>query len=225
MDIKFQEYDGSFYAYSPSIVREADQLMMKLDEKDCTHILIFSCAPGQKADLSEPELQAHLRKKAEILLEAENERISENVTVRCISYRDFRMNNCSIELPGRIAEYTVYGCRLLRRQEPETLYVCLPQKHMRSSAIVAVTISYRIEYCSGNDGKYAGRQRTRPYYAVQFEEAADYQDGGIVYSLENIPFLFPITKDMLDQKRLYIDAGMGVPKFQTTVPGLNLKKL
>lgn len=219
MEIQFQEYDGSFYALNPRIVRESNQLTMKLDEQSCTHFLLFSRVPAGAADLSDPETQALLRAMADRLLDAEDELLTEDTTVRCVSYRDYRMNNYAVELPGRIAEYTVYGCRFLRSQE--TLCVALPQRQMCRSAIVSITVSYRLDFLSGTEGKY-GRQR--PCYAARFEKVPSYPDGGVVYTLDDLPFQFPITREMLGET-VYIDAGRGAPKFQTTVSGLNLKKI
>lgn len=226
MELEFREYDGSCYALSPRIERRADQLIMKLEEQSCTHFLLFSRTPNGIVDLSKPELQERLLKSQETLLDAVDEPLLEDVAVSCVSYRDYRMNDYAVNLPQRIAEYTVIGCRLAKHESPEKLRVFIPQPQMRYSANVSLTVSYRLSPYSGEDSRTIPGKRTaaRMLCVVEFDEIPNYQDGGIIYRIEGVPYKFPITRDMVGGKKLYIDAAMGMPKFETTVSGLILRQ-
>lgn len=224
MDIQFREYDGSFFALNPRIERRVNQLVIELDEQACTHFLILSHAPGTTADLRDPQLQEALRSRGEALLEADREALTEEITVSCVSYRNYRMNEKAIKIPYQITEYMIFGCRLLRNQEPEVFRVALPQEQMHFSTCVSFTVSYRLQLWNAEKSA-AGKRGGRSFYIAEFEEVPDYQDGGIVYTLEGLPFSFPITKAMLGGQKLYIDAGRGMPKFQTTISGLSLRKI
>lgn len=225
MELEFRDYDGSCFALNPRIERRADQLVMKLDEQSCTHFLLFSRTPNGIVDLNDPALQGQLRNNQGLLLEAIDEPLSEDVAVSCISYRNYRMNDYAINLPQRIAEYTVVGCRLAKQESPEKLRVFIPQPQMSYSANVSLTVHYRVSPCSGEDGRLISGKRAagQPFCVVEFDDIPNYQDGGIVYRIEGIPYKFPITRAMVGGKRLYIDAAMGIPQFETTVSGLSLK--
>ena len=96
MNIQFQEYDGTFFALNPRIERSSDQLLMKLDEQNCTHFLVFSHTSAKAADLSAPQLRERLCAEGERLLHAEDEILTDEITVTCVSYRDYRMHNYAI---------------------------------------------------------------------------------------------------------------------------------
>lgn len=226
MELEFRDYDGSCYALNPRIERRADQLVMKLDEQSCTHFLLFSRTPNGIVDLSDSELREQLLKSREALLDAVDKPLSEDIAVSCISYRDYRMNDYAVNLPQRIAEYTVMGCRLARQESPEKLRVFIPQPQMSCSANVSLTVSYRISPYSGEDGRMIPGKRAAAQMlcAVEFDDIPNYQDGGIIYRIEGIPYQFPITREMVGGKKLYIDTAMGMPKFETTVSGLVLRQ-
>lgn len=223
MELKFQEYDGSCYALSPRIERRANQLIMKLDEKSCTHFLLFSRMPNGSVDLNDAELQKQLIDKQETLLDAADEPLLEGIAVSCVSYRDYRMNDYAVNLPQRITEYTVIGCQLAKREFPEKLRVFIPQPQMSCSANVSLTVSYRVSPYFGEDSR-GKRIAPQMLCVAMFDDIPNYQEGGIIYRIEGIPYEFPITRDMVGGKKLYINTAMGMPKFETTVSGLVLKQ-
>lgn len=226
MELEFREYDGSCYALNPQIERRADQLIMKLDEQSCTHFLLFSRTPNGIVDLNDSGLQEQLLKNQGTLLDAMDEPLLEDVAVSCISYRDYRMNDYAVNLPQRIAEYTVIGCRLAKQEAPEKLRVFIPQPQMSYSANVSLTVSYRISPYSSEDSRIIPGKRAAAQMlcVVEFDDIPSYQDGEIIYKIEGIPYKFPITRDMVGGKKLYINTAMGMPKFETTVSGLVLKQ-
>ena len=226
MDIKFQEYDGSCFALNPRIERRADQLIMKLDEQSCTHFLLFSRTPSGKVDLNDKNLQEQLTKISDTLIDLQDEPLSDDIAVSCVSFRNYRMNNYAVDLPQRIAEYTVIGCRLNRHEDPEKLMVYIPQPQMSFSANVSLTVRYRMTPYDGDGSKIIPGKRTeqKSLYLVEFDDIPNYQNGGIVYRIEGLPYQFPITREMVGGKKLFIDISAGMPRFETTVSGLVLKQ-
>lgn len=227
MKIIFQEYNGNAYALNPRIERDQNQLSLTFDEQACSHFLLFTHRPGDILNLREELMQEQLYSLGENLLSTENQKLSNTIAVRCIPYHEYRMiNNRSIKLAERIAGYTIFGCQMMRQYDPEQFHIILPQAHMSNYINVSVDVPYRISYVPENDGmRGAYRHSAQAFYVVQFEDVDNYQDGAVVYTLDNMPIPIPITKEMLGGKKLYIDAGMGAPKFQTAISGFNLKKL
>ena len=227
MDVYFREYTSNAYALNPRIERNANQLRLKFDEENCSHFLLFSHTPEEKVDLHNPHLQELLSKMSDGLLREEKQAVTNTISVQCVKYKDYRIrNDYSIPLKDSIAGYTIFGCQMMRQYEPEQFHVIMPQEHMNNSITVSVSVPYRISYFPDNEGAHgANRRGGQAYYLVQFEDVPNYQDGGVVYTLDNIPVSFPITRQMLGGKKLYIDGGKGAPKFRTTVSGLVLKKI
>lgn len=226
MELEFREYDGSCFALNPRIERRADQLIMKLDEQSCTHFLLFSQTPNGTVDLNVPSLQEQLINNKDALLDATDEPLSDDIAVSCISYKNYRMNDYAINLPQRIAEYTVVGCKLAKLEEPQRLRIFIPQPQMSFSANVSLTAYYRVSPYAGDESRIIQGKHgiNQPLCVVEFDDIPNYQDGGIVYRIEGIPYAFPITRDMVGGKKIYIDASSGLPKFETTVSGLVIKK-
>lgn len=222
MELEFRDYDGDTVALNPRIERRGEQLIMKLNEQNCDYFLILSQTPGGRVDLHDMQLQEALVQKKDLLPAVQDEPLTEETAFSCIEWSDYRVNDYAIDLSNRIAEYAVFGCR----EEEGRLVVFLPEEGMSCWAGVSLTVSYRIVQISGDASRrhFAKSTVQQPFYAVEFDDIPNYQDGGIAYSFEGLPWKYPVTREMLGEKQLYIEAGYGIPRFFTTISGLELKK-
>lgn len=223
MELEFREYDGSIAALNPRIERSGDQLMMKLNEHGCDYFLVLSRIPGGYVDLHDMQIREELLKKQDFLPTVQDEPLTEEIAFSCVEWSDYRVNDYAIDLPNRIAEYTVVGCR----EEEGRLVVFMPEEGMSCSAKVSLTVSYRLVMISGEVSRrpFAKAAMQQSFYVAEFDDIPNYQDGEIVYTLEGSQWKYPITREMLGKKKLFIEAGCGIPKFSTAVSGLELKKV
>lgn len=223
MELEFRKYDGTTAALNPRVEKRGEQLMMKLNEKNCDYFLLFSNGQGGRVNLQEAEIQAALQEKKNLFPDVKDERLQGNITFSCIEYSDYRVNDNAIDLPDRIVEYTVTGCR----EEQGRLIVFIPEEDTSCTASVSLTVAYRIFQVSLEPPKrfFSKEEPQKPFFAVEMEQVPNYQDGGIIYQLDGLEWKYPITGEMLENGRFYIEAGYGMPRFSTTVPGLELKQI
>lgn len=223
MELEFCKYDGSTTAINPRIERCGEQLIMKLNEQNCDYFLLFSKTPEGRVDLRNEIIQKALMEKKDFLLSARNEILTENVIFSCIEWSDYRVNNYAVNLSNRIAEHTIIGCR----EEQGRIIIFMPDDDMSCTASVSLTVPYRISQVTGKISRrpFAKNVSPQTFFAVEFDVIADYQDGGIIYNLDEVEWDYPITRKMLENGRFYIEAGHGMPRFSATVSGLELRKL
>ena len=223
MELEFRKYDGTTVALNPRIERRGEQLTMKLNEQNCDYFLLLSRAPGGCVDLQEKGIQAALLEKKNLFPDVRDERLQGHITVSCIEYSDYRVNECAIDLPDRIAEYTVAGCR----EEQGRLIIFLPEEGMSCTASVSLTVTYHISRASKEAPRrlFGKQEPQKAFFAVEMGPVPNYPDGGIVYQLDGLKWNYPITCEMLENGRFYIEAGYGMPKFSAAVSGLELKQI
>lgn len=223
MELEFRKYDGSTTAINPRIEKRGEQFIMKLNERDCEYFLLLSRTPGGKVDLNEPDIQNALAAIKKSLLNMQNERLTEEIRVSCIEWSDYRANDYAIDLSAQIAEYTVIACK----EEENKLIVFIPDEDISCTASVSLTVSYRINRV-GNEKTawrpFAKDVPKRSFYAVEFDEIPNYQDGGIIYNFDGVRWDYPITKEMIENGKFYIDAEYGTPRFSAKISGLELKQ-
>lgn len=223
MELEFCKYDGTTAALNPRIERRGEQFTMKLNEQNCDYFLLLSKTPGGRVDLREEAIQAALLGKKGLFPDARDERLAENITFSCVEYSDYRVNECAINLPAGIAEYTVAGCR----EEQGRLLIFLPEEGMSCTASVSLIVSYRISRVSEEAPRrfFGKAEPQKAFFAVEIDSVPNYQDGGIIYQLDGLEWDYPITCEMLENGRFYIEAGYGMPKFLAAVSGLELKQI
>lgn len=223
MEFEFRKYDGSTTAINPRIERRGEQFTMKLNEQNCDYFLLLSRIPGGRVDLQDESIQKALVEKKAFFPSAQDETLMENIMFSYIEWSDYRVNDYAIDLSSRIAEYTIAGCR----QEQDSLIIFIPDGNMSCCASVSLTISYRVTQVTGKVSHRPFRRDVpqQSVFVVEFDDIANYQDGGIIYHLDGIEWNYPITRKMLENGRFYIEAGHGVPRFSTTVSGLELRQL
>lgn len=221
MEIEFRKYDGSTTAINPRIEKRGEQFIMKLNEHNCEYFLLLSRTPAGKVDLNDSDIQNALAAIKNTLLEAQNERLTEEIFVSCINWSDYRANDYTIDLSARIAEYTVIACR----EEDSKLIVFIPDEDISCTARVSLTVSYRI-YRVENEKKswrpFVKEVPKQSFYVVEFDEIPNYRDGGIVYNFDGVLWDYPITAKMIENGKFYIDAECGMPKFFAKILGLEL---
>lgn len=222
MEFEFRKYDGSTTAINPRIERRGEQLAMKLNEQNCDYFLLLSGIPGGCIDLEDEIIQKALAEKKDFFPAARDETLMENVMFSYIEWSDYRVNDYAINLSGRIAEYTIIGCR----QEQDKLIIFIPDDNMSCTASVSLTVSYRITQVMGkvSHSPFRKDEPLQTFFAVEFDNIANYQDGGIIYNLDGIGWNYPITRKMLENGKFYIEAGCGMPRFSTTILGLELRQ-
>ena len=222
MELEFQKYDGSTAALNPRIERRGGQLVMKLDERNCNYFLLLSKTPGGRVDLQDESIRNALEEKKELFPAVWNEPLTEDITFSCIEWSDYRVNDYAIELSSRIAEYTLIGCR----EEQGTLILFAPDEDMNCTARVSLTVSYHISQAAGETPRhfFARKVPQQSVYVVEFDPIPDYQDGGIIYHLNGLPWDYPVTREMIEKRKFYIDAGCGMPRFSAAIAGLELKQ-
>lgn len=223
MELEFREYDGTTAALNPRIERRGEQLTMKLNEQNCDYFLLLSRTSGGCVDLQEEAIQDALLEKKHLFPDAEEERLKGDIVFSCIEYSDYRVNEYAINLPDRIAEYTIAGCR----EQHGRLIVFLPKEDMSCTASVSLTVTYRVSRISEEaPRRFFGREAPqKAFFAVEMDLVPNYQDGGIIYRLDGLDWNYPITRAMLENGKFYIEAGYGMPKFSAVVSGLELKQL
>lgn len=223
MEFEFRKYDGSTTAINPRVERRGEQLTMKLNEQNCDYFLVLSRTPGGCVDLQDESIQKALVEKKNLFPGAQSEPLMANVTFSYIEWSDYRVNDYAIDLSNRIAEYTIVGCR----QERDCLIIFIPDGNMSCTARVSLTISYRVTRVETKASRRLFKKDVpqQSFFAVEFDKVADYQDGGIIYNLDGLEWNYPITRKMLENGKFYIDSGRGMPRFSTTILGLELKQL
>lgn len=223
MELEFHKYDGSTAALNPRIERRGEQFAMKLDECNCDYFILFCRSPSGRVDLKDKSIQNALEKKKDLFPEVKDEFLMENVMFSCIKWRDYRANDYAMDLYDRIGEYTVIGCK----EESDRMIIFVPDESVSCTARVLLTVSYRISEKVVRASQHLFGRRVQPQnvYVVEFFPISNYQDGGIVYNLKDMPWNYPITRKMIEKGRFYIDAGCGEPRFSATVSGLELKQL
>ena len=223
MELEFRRYDGSTAALNPRVERQGERFVIKLDEQNCDYFLVLSRTPGGRVDLQDENIQNALASKKDLFPLVQNEILTEHVMCSCIEWSDYRVNDYAIELSGRIAEYTIIGCK----EEQGKLIVFVPDEEVNCSARVSLTVSYRISMVQGDTGRrfFTKNVPRQAVYAVEFDPIPNYQDGGIIYHLEGLPWDYPITREMIERGKFYIAIGRGMPSFSAVVSGLELKQL
>lgn len=222
MELEFRSYDGSTAALNPRVERHGEQFVMKLDERNCDYFLLLSKILGGRVDLQDERIQNALASKQDLFPSVQNETLTENVMFSCIEWSDYRVNNYAINLSGAIAEYTIIGCK----EEQDKLIVFVPDEDVNCTANVSLTVSYRISQMQGEPSRrlFAKKVPQQAVYVIEFDSIPNYQDGGIIYRLEGLPWDYPITREMIEKRKFYIAAGHGSPRFSATVSGLELKQ-
>ncbi len=222
MELEFRKYDGSTVALNPRIERRGEALTMKLNEQNCDYFLLFSKMPGGSVDLQDKDIQNALMDRKDLFPAVQDETLTENVRFSCIEWSDYRVNDYAIHLSGRIAEYTVIGCR----QDRDRLIIFVPDEGVSCTVSVSLPVSYHIYQAASENSRspFARNVPQQAYFAVEFDKIPNYQDGGIIYRLDGIPWDYPVTGEMLARDRFFIEAGHGMPRFSATVSGLELKQ-
>lgn len=222
MKLAFRRYDGSTAALNPRVERHGEQFVMKFDEQNCDYFLLFSKIPGGRVDLQDERMQNALTAKKDLFPSVQNEALTENIMFSCIEWSDYRVNDYAIDLSGKIAEYTVIGCK----EEQDKLIIFVPDEELNCTASVSLTVTYRISQVQGEPSRrfFAKKVPQQAVYVIEFDPIPNYQDGGIIYRLEGLPWEYPITREMIEKGEFYIAAGHGSPSFSATVSGLELKQ-
>lgn len=222
MEIEFREYDGSTVALNPRIEHRGGRLTMKLNEQNCDYFLLFSRMPGGRVDLHEEEVQQAIVKAGELLPDVHDKYVTNEISFSCIEWSDYRVNDYAIELSNKIAEYTIAGCR----DENGRLVVYIPDEDISCTASVSLTVSYRISQINGVTARrlFGKEMPQQSFYAVEFDNIPDYQDGGIVFTFDGNEMEYPITAEMIEKGRVFIETGCGKPIFSTKICGLELQQ-
>lgn len=225
MEIEFREHDSITVAQNPRIERLGNQRIIKLNEKNCDYFLVLAKTPGGYADLTDVSLQQGILRFKDSFPDVTDARVADGVTLSCVDEVDYKINDYggnSIGIPNKIAEFTVIGCR----EENGKLVICIPDADISCTARVSLTTTYRINQVGGESGhKPFGKDMPQQtFFLVEFEEIPNYQDGGIVYKFEGNELEYPITKEMVETGRFYIESGYGRPLFVTKVAGLEIQQ-
>ncbi|WP_026522519.1 hypothetical protein [Butyrivibrio sp. VCB2001] len=223
MDIEFRQYDGTATAKNPRIERRGEVFTLKFDEKDCEYFLLISRVPSGKVDLNNPDIQKALIDKKDRLINASNERLTEGTYFSLIEWSEYRVNDYAIDLPSQIAEYTLFGCN----EENGKYIIYIPNDEMSCTASIALTVGYRITQVSDGGGAprfFGKKEPNRMYYAVEFDQIPNYQDGSIVYRFDDDKWSYPVTGKLIENGKFYIDGAAGMPRFFSMVSGLELRK-
>lgn len=225
MDIEFREHDGITIAQNPRIERLGNQRIIKLNEKNCDYFLVLAKTPGGYVDLRDPSIQQGVLGLKDLFPNVMDIRIADGVTVSCVDEVDYKINDYggdSICIPNKIAEFTVVGCR----EENGVFVVCIPEDGISCTARVSLTVTYRITQVSGETAhRPFGNDLTRQtFFSVEFDDIPNYQDGGIVFRFEDNEMEYPITSEMIEHGRVFIEAGCGRPIFSSRIAGLELQQ-
>lgn len=226
MEIEFREHENITVAQNPRIERIGNQCVIKLNEKNCDYFLVLAKTPGGRVDLSNPSIQQEILKFQGSFPEVTDIKLDGGISLSCVDEVDYKINDFggnSICIPNKIAEFTVVGCR----EENGKFLISIPDEGVSCTARVSLTATYRIRQINGEVahrpfGKDAPQQS---FFVVEFDDIPNYHDGGIVFTFDGRDLEYPITSEMIEQGRIYIETGYGIPTFSTRVDGLEIQQV
>ena len=225
MEIEFREHDGVTVAQNPRIEKLGSQRIIKLNEKNCDYFLVIAKTPGGYVDLSDSLIQNKIMAFKDSFPNVTDIRITDGVTLYCVDEVDYKINDFggdSICIPNKIAEFTVVGCR----EENGVFVICIPEEGISCTARVSLTATYRITQVSGETSRrpFGKDLQQQSFFSIEFDDIPNYQDGGIVFKFEGTETEYPITAEMIEKGRVFIEAGYGRPIFSTKIAGLELQQ-
>ena len=225
MEIEFREHDGATVAQNPRIEKLGNQRIIKLNEKNCDYFLVIAKTPGGYVDLRDPLIQNGILTFKDSFPSVSEARIADGVTLSCVDEVDYKINDYggdSICIPNKIAEFTLVGCR----EENGVFVVCIPDDGISCTARVSLTATYRIaQVCGDTSHKPFGKNvQQQSFFSIEFNDIPNYQDGGIIIRFEGAEMEYPVTAGMIEQGRIFIEAGYGRPILLSKTAGLELQQ-
>lgn len=231
MKVLLDKMNSEVYAMNPQIERIQGQNQMTLAHLGCTHVFVF-CAPlNMEIDLMDTNIQSGLKNiGGEIFRGNEIPLEISKITVKSIDFITLQKRKGCIFLPEKAANYAICACRY--DSQNEVIHLFLPDRNsFKYQASVSVEITYSITPYTISAKKgfwgFGGtvEKQTDYYKVVVGTEKVDFPSGGIIYTLDDLPYKYPITEKMRG-KEMLIKANNGrPPRFIAVLPGLTLKQI
>ncbi len=233
MTIECRSFNANGYLMNPTV----DALhKLHLQEKGCSHFLLFSYPANRKPQLTETNVPVILG-KLDTLMDGGKIYIKDiDANVQCINRQIYLSNGSAIQLDVVASGYTVLGA--IYDKESDTLYVYWPNSIESAHFAVSVEIKYQVRRHTVEEGSFLGfkvtgflghlskpKQVETDFCEVFFNAAPDYIDGSITYTIGDNPYKYPITKAMLG-RWILIKSPLGsrLPEF-TASDSISLQKV
>lgn len=212
MVIEFKMIDSIHYAMNPRAEKTGSHRLLRFDSLNCSHVLLVQDPFAEYNDLfSNTEFRVRLEQLAEetgkAFFEMDHRSISgTNLTVSCINYLKYQMNNQTFEIQDRSSRFHI--CGMLAEKSTVTLYV--PDNGVRHTVDISLEIRYiqKPYMITASSSRAFGLTRQvskdTSYDYVFFEPVPGYIDGSVFYtvSFHGQQFKIPILCEMLGKSML-----------------------
>lgn len=223
MDIIFKDMDGTCYAMQPTIVKDQSpqKIRITLNQKGCGYFLIF-CSP-----MSSPvELVIHDKLKKNFcalgdkILSASAMNFGDmKAELTCMDYGKYIVSGNAIILPEKAGSYSI--CGAIYYQEKNLLEIYLPTDKISYQAQLSVDVKYHIEpFTIERKHLFRTEQVRTPFYRLRIEDKPNYISGSLYYTIGNMPFKFPISREMLGNE-VFIRSGETYPVLKSDTNGIH----
>lgn len=223
MNIECKSFHGNGYLMSPNV----DALhKLRFNEKGCTHFLLFSYPVNHTLNINETNI-GEVLSRIENLLGGEKIYIKElDASVQCINKQIYLTNGSAIQLDVVASRYTILGSAHSREQD--TLYIYWPKSIEAANFALSVEMKYQVRRHTVESGSIFGiklggvaghifkpKMEETDFCEVLINNAPDYVDGSITYTVGDNPYKYPITKAMLGKWILIKSPrGLRLPEFK-----------
>lgn len=231
MEVVLEKMDSQIYAMNPQIEKVQGAHRMSLVHLGCTHVLLLCTSLEAEIDLMEEDVQNVLKEIGyEIMAGGEINIPSTKIKARVIDRITLQKNQSSIVLPEIAANYSICACRYIKHSDQ--LHIHLPLRDaFKYQAMVSVEIQYsvipyKIAVKKGFLGLGGVEEQETDYYKVMIgNEKSNFLSGSIAYTIEGIPYKFPVTEAMRGKEVLIKTLHRKPPQFFTIAKGITLKRL
>lgn len=212
MVIEFKTIDSTHYAMNPRAEKTYSRRLLRFDSLNCSHVLLVEDPFAEYKDLfSNTEFRKSLEQLAEetgkAFFEMNHRPIpGTNLTVGCINYLKYQMNNQTLEIQDQSARFHI--CGMLAGKNTVAVYV--PGNGVRHTVDISLEMRYiqKPYMITASDSSAFGRNRKiskdTSYDYVFFEAVPGYIDGSVFYtiSFHGRQYTIPVLREMLGKGML-----------------------